>query len=129
MPNHKQPPSVEDVLEPDPMDAGFDNLGATADWLTCQWWELAHAKRVVTASHQGKILDERFYADNDIRLKALKEITILRRLYPTEQVDFTHHLSKTAAKILREMDGLGRGKLPCEQIDETEKRREEGDTQ
>ena len=129
MPNHKQPPSVGDVLEPNLMDAAFDELGATADWLACHWWDLAHATRVVTASHQGKILDERFYANNDIRLKALKEITILRKLYPTEQVDFTHHLSKTAAKILREMDGIGRGKLPCEPIDDAEKRREEAEKQ
>jgi len=125
MPNHKQPPSVNDVLEPDPMDAAFDELGATGPWLACQWFDLANAKRVVTASHQGKILDERYYADNDIRLKAIKEITILRKLYPTEQVDFTHHLSKTAAKILREMDGNSRGKLPSELVDEADERNTE----
>jgi hypothetical protein len=122
MPNHKQPPSVGDVLEPNVMDAAFDELGVTADWLACQWWDLAHAKRVVTASHQGKILDERFYADNDIRLKATKEITTLRRLYPKEHIDFTHHLSKTAAKIMREMDGNSRGKLPSELVDEADER-------
>jgi hypothetical protein len=118
MKNHKTPPTAQELLEPDPLDAAFDGLGATANWVAGNWWELAHAKRVVTASHKGKITDERSYADNDIRLKALKEITILRKLYPKAEIDFTHHLSKTAASILRDIDGRSRGKLPAELADE-----------
>jgi len=127
MNNHKRPPTVNDILEPYPLDAVFDKVGATVEWIGCQWWELAHANKVVTASFQGKILDERTYADNTIREKALDRITALRRLNPAEKVDFTHHLSKTAAKIMQDMDGESRGKLPCEMMDIAEQRRRDAE--
>ena len=122
----RKPVHVNEMLQGDPMSAALDveaqALGAESStkYIAKKLFELSQAKKVVTASFQGSItVKETDYAEANIQLDATREIARLANKYPKAQIDVNHAMTEQTARIMRDIvDGISRGKLPCELAEE-----------
>ena len=122
----RKPVHVSEMLEGDPMSAALDveaqALGAqsSTEYIAKKLFALSQAKKVLTASFKGVIVaQETEYADGALQLDATREIARLANKYPKAQIDVKHAMTEQTARIMRDIvDGISRGKLPCELAEE-----------
>jgi len=76
-----------------PRDKALEKHGITIDWWLGEMKGFAeNAVITKTATREGTITDEREYADNRIRIDAMKEIGNVAQFYPKQQMDVSGSL-------------------------------------
>jgi len=126
MTNRKmQPPATHELLETDKMEIAVNEVvkdGIDRDTPThvaTVLFEATQAMLTVTAKHKGKITDEKEYIDHPTRINAVDKLALYANLRPRAKIDVHHDMTENTRRIMNELvDGISRGKLPCELAEE-----------